>query len=101
MKCYICNGKLSGEQKIIYSSFLPYSKSVYSKKIADIIGEEYYCFVTNVDYLCKKCTSLLLHLDRTENEIKIVKESFLSFFKQKYGLFAFNNTHAETSNVGI
>lgn len=84
--CFICDVKLYGERTRVCSSITPHSNIPYPEKIAEIIGEDFLIVVTPADHLCKKCTSLLTHMDKLENDLKAVKNAILSFIQKKYGI---------------
>lgn len=50
------------------------------------MGEEFVVIVTPTDHMCKKCTSLLTHMDKLENDLKLVKNAMLSYIQKKYGI---------------
>ncbi|KAL4088560.1 hypothetical protein QTP88_023652 [Uroleucon formosanum] len=84
--CFICNTKLYGERTRICSSITPHSNSPYPEKISELMGEEFIIIVTPADHMCKRCTSLLIHMDKLENDLKLVKNAMLSYIQKKYGL---------------
>lgn len=86
--CYMCDAKLYGERTRVCSSVTPHSSVPYPEKIAELVGDEFVVFVTPADYMCKKCTSLLTHMDKLENDIKLVKNAVLSYTQKKYGLLS-------------
>lgn len=84
--CFICNIKLQGERTRVCSSITPHSNAPYPEKIGELIGEEFVIIVTPADHMCKRCTSLLIHMDKLENDLKLVKNALLSYVQKKYGL---------------
>jgi len=50
------------------------------------MGEEFVIIATPSDHMCRKCVSLLNHMDKMENDLKLVKNALLSFIHKKYGL---------------
>ncbi|XP_060872189.1 serine/threonine-protein kinase pakD-like [Metopolophium dirhodum] len=84
--CFVCNSKLYGERTRVCSSITPHSNAPYPEKIGELMGEEFVIIVTPADHMCKRCTSLLIHIDKLENDLKLVKNAMLSYIQKKYGL---------------
>ncbi|XP_025418117.1 zinc finger protein 131-like isoform X3 [Sipha flava] len=84
--CFICDAKLYGERTRVCSSITPHSNIPYPEKIVELIGEEFVVIVTPADHMCKKCTSLLIHMDKLENDLKLVRNAMLSYIQKKYGI---------------
>ncbi|CAH1726706.1 uncharacterized protein LOC114120276 [Aphis gossypii] len=84
--CFICDAKLFGERTRVCSSISPHSNSPYPEKIGEVLGEEFVIIVTPADHMCKKCTSLLNHVDKLENDLKLVKNALVTNIQKKYGL---------------
>lgn len=84
--CFLCDVKLYGERTRVCSSVTPHSNVPYPEKIAELMGEEFVIIVTPADHMCKKCTSLLTHMDKLENDLKLVKNAMLSYIQKKYGI---------------
>ncbi|KAL4083530.1 hypothetical protein QTP88_028846 [Uroleucon formosanum] len=84
--CFICDTKLYGGHTRVCSSITPYCNVPYPEKIAELIGDEVVVIVTPADQMCKKCTSLLTHMDKLENDLELVKNVMLSDIKKKYGI---------------
>lgn len=88
--CFLCNTKIEGERSRVCSSLTPHSSVPYPEKIVELLGEEFVIIVTPTDHMCKKCTALLNHLDKLENDTKLVKGALLAFIQKKYGLIPHN-----------
>ncbi|KAL5238666.1 hypothetical protein ACI65C_006076 [Semiaphis heraclei] len=84
--CFLCDSKLYGERTRVCSSITPHSNVPYPEKIVELLGDEFVVIVTPADHMCKKCTSLLTHLDKLENDLKLVKNAMLSYIQKKYGI---------------
>lgn len=84
--CFICDTKLYGERTRVCSSITPGSNVPYPERIAELLGEEFVIICTPADHMCKKCTSLLIHMDKLENDLKLVKNAMVSYIQKKYGL---------------
>lgn len=84
----MCDAKLYGERTRVCSSIAPHSSVPYPEKIAELLGDEFVVIVTPADHMCKKCTSLLTHMDKLENDLKLVKNAILSYIQKKYGLLS-------------
>lgn len=84
--CFICDAKLYGERTRVCSSITPHSNSPYPEKIAELLGEEFLVLVTPADHLCKRCASLIVHMDKLENDLKLVKDAMISYIQKKYGI---------------
>jgi len=98
--CFICDTKLYGERTRLCSSITPHSNVPYPEKIAELIGDDAVVIVTPNDYICKKCNSLLTHWDKTENDLKLVKNAMLSYIQKKYGILPPDHTFKDV-NVRI
>ncbi|CAI6354425.1 unnamed protein product [Macrosiphum euphorbiae] len=84
--CFLCDTKLYGERTRVCSSITPHSNVSYPEKIVELMGDEFVVIVTPADHMCKKCTSLLTHMDKLENDLKLVKNAMLSYIQKKYGI---------------
>ncbi|VVC34591.1 Zinc finger C2H2-type [Cinara cedri] len=84
--CFLCDAKLFGERTRVCSSITPYSNVPYPEKIVELLGEEFVVIVTTGDHMCKRCTSLLVHMDKLENDLKIVKNAMVSYIQKKHGI---------------
>jgi hypothetical protein len=84
--CFLCDAKLYGERTRVCSSITPHSNVPYPEKIVELMGDEFVVIVTPADHMCKKCTSLLTHMDKLENDLKLVKNAMLSYIQKKYGI---------------
>ncbi|KAL4083479.1 hypothetical protein QTP88_028795 [Uroleucon formosanum] len=63
-----------------------YAHSSTELKKMLLIGDEVVVIVTSADQMCKKCTSLLTHMDKLENDLELVKNVMLSDIQKKYGI---------------
>jgi len=97
--CFICNIIiLCGEGTRVCSSITPYSYVSYPEKIGELVGEEFVIIVTDADYMCMKCTSLLINMDKLGNNIKLAKNAMLSFLHNKYGILpAYQPEHSSSA----
>jgi len=86
--CFICDAKLLDKQTQVCTSITPHGKLPFPEKIAELMGEEFIVISTPNDYMCKQCTSLLLHMDSLENDMKRIKNALLSFIQKKHGLLS-------------
>lgn len=86
--CFLCDAKLFGERTRVCSSITPYSNMPYPEKIVELLGEEFVIVVTPADHMCKRCTSLLTHMDKLENDLKIVKSAMVQYIQKKYGILS-------------
>lgn len=84
--CFLCDTKLYGERTRVCSSITPHSNVPYPEKIVELLGEDFVVIVTPADHMCKRCTSLLTHMDKLENDLKLVKTAMMSYIQKKYGL---------------
>jgi len=84
--CYVCDTKLFGERTRVCSSITPHSSIPYPEKIADLLGDDFVVIVTPADHMCKRCTSLLTHMDKLENDLKLVRNALVSYIQKKYGV---------------
>lgn len=84
--CFVCDSKLYGERTRVCSSITPHSNSPYPEKIAELVGEDFVIIVTPADHMCKRCSALLIHIDKLENDMKLVKNALVSYIQKKYGM---------------
>jgi len=70
----------------VCTSITPHSKIPYPEKIAELIEDEVVIIVTPAEHICKNCTSLLTHIDKLENDLKLIKNAILSYIQKKYEL---------------
>jgi len=84
--CFICNDKLFRERRCVSSSVTQHSKVPYSEKIVELMGKEFVIIVKPCDYICIKCESLLNHMDKLENDVKLIKSTLLSLIYTKFGI---------------
>jgi len=78
------------------SSITPHSNVPYPEKIAELIGDEVVVIVTPADQICMKCSSLLNHMDKLENDLKLVRNAMLSHIQKKYGIL-----HPQVKDVTV
>jgi len=86
--CFICDTKLYGERTRVCSSITPHGNVPYPEKIAELLGDDTVVIVTPIDHMCMKCNSFLTFIDKTENDLKLVKNEMLSFIQKKYGILS-------------
>jgi len=84
VNCFLCGTKCFDDSTQVCSSILPYSNVPYPQKIAGLMGDEFVVIVTPFDHVCKNCSLLLTHMDNLENNLKLAKNSMLSFLENKY-----------------
>lgn len=77
---------MSSERTRVCSSITPHSNVPYPEKLAELVGEDFVVIVTPSDHVCRKCTSLLTHMDKLEQDIKLVKNSIVSYIQKKHGM---------------
>ncbi|KAK7590835.1 hypothetical protein V9T40_002448 [Parthenolecanium corni] len=82
--CFVCNQKVTGEKVNLASSIATHSKVTLPEKISQLIGDDYVVAVTEQDCVCKRCASLLNHMDKLENELSLVKRALTSNISSKY-----------------
>ncbi|XP_060872872.1 uncharacterized protein LOC132947422 [Metopolophium dirhodum] len=98
--CFFCDVTLYGEKTRISSSFTPHSYVSYPEKIGELMGEEFVIIVTPSDYMCMKCTSLFIHMDKLENDLKLVKNTFLTITQKGYGMLPADQPEHSSSASG-
>lgn len=99
--CFICNIIiLCGEGTRVCSSITPHSYVSYPEKIGELVGEEFVIIVTDADYMCMKCTSLLINMDKLGNKIKLAKNAMLTFLHNKYGILPADQPEHSSSAGG-
>ncbi|XP_049957209.1 zinc finger protein 91-like isoform X1 [Schistocerca serialis cubense] len=86
LRCFICDGKITGTCFPLVVGVTPYSKTDIPTKIGQLMGEGFMVVVSEDDNLCKRCTSLLYQLDRLEVDLNLVKEALTNYLKLKYQL---------------
>lgn len=84
--CFVCNNKVVGERVSLATAVAPQSKIGLPEKISQLIGDDFVVVVTEQDVVCKRCVSLLVHIDKLENELSLVKKAVLTYIKHKYNL---------------
>lgn len=82
--CFVCDQKVTGEKVNLASSISAHSKVTLPEKISQLIGDDYVVAVTEQDCVCKRCASLLNHMDKLENELSLVKRALTTNIAQKY-----------------
>lgn len=82
--CFVCNQKVTGDKVNLASSIATHSKVTLPEKISQLIGDDYVVAVTEQDCVCKRCASLLNHMDKLENELTLVKRALTSNISSKY-----------------
>lgn len=84
VNCFVCDQRLTGENVNLASSVSSHSKVSLPEKISQLIGDDYVVAVTEQDSVCKRCASLLNHMDKLENELTLVKRALTTNISQKY-----------------
>lgn len=82
--CFVCDQKVAGDRVNLASSLSSHSKVTLPEKISQLIGDDYVVAVTEQDCVCKRCASLLNHMDKLENELMLVKRALMTNISQKY-----------------
>jgi len=83
--CFLCGTKFFGKSTRMCTTITPHSKIPISEKIAELMRNEVVINVTPADHMCKNCTSILTHMDKLENDLKLIKNTLLSYIQKKYG----------------
>ncbi|XP_060859211.1 zinc finger protein 728-like isoform X2 [Metopolophium dirhodum] len=83
--CFLCGTTFFGKRTRVCTTITPHSKIPYPEKIAELVGNEVVLNVTPADQMCKNCTSILIHTDKLENDLKHIKNALLSYIQKKYG----------------
>lgn len=96
--CFLCNNYLFSKRIRIYSRVAPHSKVPYLEKIAELLGDKFVVIATSADHICKKCSSLLTHMDKLENDINIIKNAVVSFIEKKNRMLSYDKPE-ETFDV--
>lgn len=84
--CFVCDEKLKDNYTLLFSSSTPHSEVTYVEKRCEFLGEDFVIIVNSTDRMCMKCTSLLIRVDRMENEMKLIINRMLSHIQNKYGI---------------
>ncbi|XP_029346669.1 uncharacterized protein LOC107884164 [Acyrthosiphon pisum] len=100
VQCFICDVILRGQQTRVCSSFTPYTYVSYPEKIGELLGEEFVIIVTPADYMCMKCSSLLNHTDKLENDVKLIKKLLLTYVQKKYRMLPADQPEHSSSAAG-
>ncbi len=98
--CFVCDQKVCVEKVNLATSIATHSKVTLPEKISQLIGDDFVVAVTEQDCVCKRCASLLNHMDKLENELTLVKQALMSNISEKYKI-RFNDLPAMTPHQVI
>lgn len=84
--CFLCDQKLNRGCTQVSSSITSYNNVPFPEKIAEFMGDEVVVIVTSADHMCKKCTTILNHIDKLEYDLELVKNAMFSQIQKKYGI---------------
>ncbi|PSN54481.1 hypothetical protein C0J52_05554 [Blattella germanica] len=85
--CFVCDGLVSGKGTSLLKGCAPYSKNSLTKKIGELMGERFMIIVSVDDVLCRRCSSLIIRLDKLEVDVQVVKNALTGYLKMKYNLY--------------
>jgi len=54
--------------------------------MGEIVGDDIIVIVTPNDQLCERCASLLNRLDKSENDVNVIRNVLVSHIQKKYGI---------------
>jgi hypothetical protein len=98
--CFVCDSKVAGDRVNLASSLSTHSKVTLPEKISQLIGDDYVVAVTEQDCVCKRCASLLNHMDKLENELMLVKRALMTNISQKYKI-SFDGGQPQAQQVRV
>ncbi|KAJ9584518.1 hypothetical protein L9F63_021128, partial [Diploptera punctata] len=85
--CFICDSSITGKGISLLMGCAPYSKISLPTKIGQLMGEGFVIIVTGDDVLCRRCSSLIIRLDKLETDMDVVKKALTGYLKMKYSLY--------------
>ncbi|KAK7866287.1 hypothetical protein R5R35_007118 [Gryllus longicercus] len=84
--CFVCGEEIVGRGIPLLVGYTAHSKTGLPTKIGQLMGDGFMVVVNTEDMLCRRCTSLLNHLDKLEADLELVKSSLMNYLKIKYQL---------------
>jgi len=94
--CFVCDATLEGKNTRMSTNITPYTNVPYIEKLSELLGEEFVIVVNSNDYLCQECTSTLSHIDKLENDLKLVKNAMISLIQNKYEILPLGENGNDT-----
>jgi hypothetical protein len=85
-QCFVCDSVVCGRATPLLMGIAPYTKIALPTKIGQLMGDRCMVIVTAEDVLCHRCASLIIHLDKLEVDIGVVKKALIGYLKMKYNL---------------
>jgi hypothetical protein len=85
--CFICDNMVCDKGTPLLMGIAPYSKIALPTKIGQLMGDGFMVIVTAEDVLCHHCASLIIHLDKLEVDIEVVKKALTGYLEMKYHLY--------------
>lgn len=85
-KCYVCDEPAGGHCSQLTEAVTAHSNTKLPNKIGQILGDAFTVIISVEDVVCKRCVTMINHLDRLEVDFDRVKSSVLNFIFKKYGL---------------
>ena len=85
--CFVCDSYVSGKGTPLLMSIAPYSKVSLPTKIGQLLGDSFMVIVAADDVLCRRCSMLIIRLDKLETDTELVKKSLTGYLKMKYNLY--------------
>lgn len=94
LKCFVCDENIVGKGIPLLMSVTNYTKTELPTKIGQLMGDGFMVVVSVDDSVCKRCSSLLNHIDKLELDLDLVKAALTGYLNVKYQL----NEHADIHN---
>ncbi|KAJ8877743.1 hypothetical protein PR048_022198 [Dryococelus australis] len=84
--CFVCDDVVGKDSVSLRFGLTTCSSTALPTKIGQLMGDNFMIVVTDVDVLCKRCSALLNHLDKLEQDMNVVKKALTGYLKKKYHL---------------
>lgn len=91
--CFICNKELQYDKPTqICSSVSSITNEPLSERIAEVVGEDFIIVITPYDYTCDRCTELLQFIDKTKNDLNLIRKALIYYIQKKHKLLPDENS---------
>ncbi|XP_063240013.1 uncharacterized protein LOC134540893 isoform X2 [Bacillus rossius redtenbacheri] len=84
--CFVCDEAAGRDGVSLRFGLTSCSSTALPTKIGQLMGDNFMIVVTDADVLCKRCSALLNHLDKLEQDMGVVRKALTGYLKKKYHL---------------
>lgn len=85
-KCFTCDENIMGAPTILKECETHTSHEKVTKKLAKLVGDDFFVVVSEEDYICRRCLTLFNTMDKYEFDLENVRTRLRGFINKKYSI---------------